>query len=176
MSDKYREVFCCFLKTYTHSGKKPNKLGGGYPSMQQIFYSCEVLWCFLETYEYSREYHPTRLRCNFPVLSKRHTDILENLTNFKRRIFSGFGTFYIRVFFSMQPCRSLPRLITPNSLLEDVSWSITEPSCGAHVYVDRCGSESDMPNEGGLLYNIQEDVEDRSNHEGAFYTRPLTER
>ena len=83
----------------------------------------------------------------------------------------------MRVFFYMQPCRSLPRLITPNSLLEDVSWSITEPSCGAHVYVDRCGSESDMPNEGGLLYNIQEDVEDRSNHEGAFYTtRPLTER
>ena len=77
----------------------------------------------------------------------------------------------------MQPCRSLPRPITPNSLLEDVGWSIIEPSCDAQVYVDRCGSECDMPNDGGPLHNIQEDFEEQNNRGDGFYTmRPMTER
>lgn len=84
----------------------------------------------------------------------------------------------------MQPCRTLPRPITPSILLETVCWSITEPPSAAHFYMDSSGDsmlgiENEMLDKSSILYNIQEDGEDaltlRGIPEHAIYTRPMSE-
>ncbi|EFJ11244.1 hypothetical protein SELMODRAFT_447083, partial [Selaginella moellendorffii] len=37
---------------------------------------------------------------------------------------------------SMQPCRALPRPITPQSMMESICWSVSEPPSTAQLYLD----------------------------------------
>eukprot|EP00250_Pteridium_aquilinum_P008710 c18152_g1_i1 orf=255-1925(+) len=84
----------------------------------------------------------------------------------------------------MQPCRTLPRPITPSILLESVCWSITESPSAAQFYTGRStgsmlGVNNEMLERSGFLYDIQEDAEDlstlRSMPDDAIYTRPVCE-
>lgn len=84
----------------------------------------------------------------------------------------------------MQPCRTLPRPITPSVLLESVCWSITESPSAAQFYTgrptnSRLGGDTEMFERSGFLYDIQEDAEDfstlRGIHDDAIYTRPMSE-
>ncbi|KAJ7257476.1 hypothetical protein O6H91_01G077700 [Diphasiastrum complanatum] len=63
----------------------------------------------------------------------------------------------------LQPCRTLPRPITPSILLETVCWSVTEPTSTARLYLDSSadtslgnGSESRKSGQALALWDIHE--------------------
>ncbi|KAI5072324.1 hypothetical protein GOP47_0012430 [Adiantum capillus-veneris] len=82
----------------------------------------------------------------------------------------------------MQPCRTLPKPMTPSVLLESLCWSITELPSTAHFYTGSSSVrevESKMRERTGFLYDIQEDTEDflavRNINDDTIYTRPMGE-
>ncbi|MCO5613003.1 hypothetical protein L7F22_067276 [Adiantum nelumboides] len=82
----------------------------------------------------------------------------------------------------MQPCRTLPKPVTPSILLESLCWSITESPSTAQFYTGNSSvreGENKMRERTGFLYDIQEDAEDlpalRSIHDDTIYTRPMSE-
>lgn len=84
----------------------------------------------------------------------------------------------------MQPCRTLPRSITPSILLESVCWSITEPPNIAHFYTgsstnSRLGVDNEILDRSGFLSDIPEAAEAftavRGTCDDTIHTRPMSE-
>lgn len=90
----------------------------------------------------------------------------------------------------MQPCRTLPRPLTPISLLDSVCWVVTDAPTAAQVYTNSSGSvvlENGLEAENG--HDNEHDHHGRShgrdheqshrpngNSEKEIFTRPLSER
>ncbi|KAJ7527411.1 hypothetical protein O6H91_16G053200 [Diphasiastrum complanatum] len=84
----------------------------------------------------------------------------------------------------MQPCRSLPRPITPSSLLETVCWLVSKPTSKAQLYLDSStdaylGNGTPKTNErASALWDIYENGAGCDASSSAFsdteaYTRPM---
>lgn len=80
---------------------------------------------------------------------------------------------------STQPCRTLPRPITPTSLLDSICWVVTETPTAAEVYTDSSGK---VINQNGEAENGNEDENaeygepENKVSDKEFYTRVLSER
>jgi len=86
----------------------------------------------------------------------------------------------------MQPCRTLPRMITPISLLESICWVITDSPSTAKVYINSRARPDNGP--------VTEEMQDNEHHHShdqdccsrdhehlggiseEFYAQPLSER
>lgn len=86
----------------------------------------------------------------------------------------------------MQPCRTLPRMITPISLLESICWVITDSPSTAQVYINSRARPDNGP--------VTEEMQDNEHHHShdqdcssqdhehlggiseEFYAQPLSER
>ncbi|CAM6047430.1 unnamed protein product [Sphagnum compactum] len=86
----------------------------------------------------------------------------------------------------MQPCRTLPRMITPLSLLESICWVITDSPSTAQVYINSRARPDNGP--------VTEEMQDNEHHHShdqdcctqdhehlggiseEFYAQPLSER
>ncbi|KAH7299279.1 hypothetical protein KP509_24G003500 [Ceratopteris richardii] len=84
----------------------------------------------------------------------------------------------------MQPCRTLPMLITPSILLDNICWSITDSPSAARFFSGSytlCEVEDSMHERSGFLYDIREETEDqpvttpRNIQDSAVYTRSMSE-
>jgi hypothetical protein len=78
-----------------------------------------------------------------------------------------------------QPCRTLPRPITPTSLLDSICWVVTDTPIAAEVYTDSSGK---VILENGEAENGYEDDQGQYREPGnkvsdkEFYSRVLSER
>lgn len=86
----------------------------------------------------------------------------------------------------MQPCRTIPKPITPSMILETVCWSITDPPSVAQFYTDSSngtlqgiGIEEEPFEKAHRYFNGHEDRHDLQTLSGipedAIYTRPMSE-
>lgn len=83
----------------------------------------------------------------------------------------------------MQPCRTIPRPITPSILLESVCWSITDPPSTAHFYSNSSGGslnddgvDNEISERGGFLFDVCEDRHTLGGiPEDSTYTQPMSE-
>lgn len=82
----------------------------------------------------------------------------------------------------MQPCRTLPRPLTPTSILDSTCWVITEDPTAAQVYTNSSGKvvlENGQEVENGHGNKHHHDRYEDPLHavlEKDIYTRPLTDR
>ncbi|KAH9309138.1 hypothetical protein KI387_037049, partial [Taxus chinensis] len=70
----------------------------------------------------------------------------------------------------MQPCRAVPRPLTPSSLLDSICWSISEPTSTASVYMDSSLSkliESEPNMDGNERVSVFFDAHDIGRHSDA---------
>lgn len=64
----------------------------------------------------------------------------------------------------LQPCRTIPRPLTPSSLLDSICWSISEPTSTACVYMDSLGntllengSDMDANGRASMFFDARDD-------------------
>lgn len=79
----------------------------------------------------------------------------------------------------MQPCRTLPRPITPTTLLDSICWVVTDTPSAAEVYTDSSGKasfENDEAKNGYEDDNGQYRDPGNKVSDKEFYTRLLSER
>nr|AFK35091.1 unknown [Lotus japonicus] len=74
----------------------------------------------------------------------------------------------------MQTCQTPIRPITPNNLLDSISWSISEPTSTASIYTDSFSVEDPSENCNSIFFESKGDGKD-SEASFANSTRPLTE-
>ncbi|XP_024517233.1 uncharacterized protein LOC112341415 [Selaginella moellendorffii] len=73
---------------------------------------------------------------------------------------------------SMQPCRALPRPITPQSMMESICWSVSEPPSTAQLYLDSSDGTGHY-DQASDYFDAQESGKDSSS--GEVYVRPLND-